>query len=170
VFGAPHPQNPLVGNPASKLKRNDFRGRRHHVEQQKPHGDGGCWRGPRSRGGFAVLGSPVGRGLRLRRRLRAFGAYGYAPAAYGGVYTYGWPYGVIGDVNYPTYGYAAGCGYSTYGYASGHGPYGYAPNYGFAGGCGAYGAHGYAPNYGVASVCRARRNHGYRGYAGAALN
>jgi hypothetical protein len=67
----------------------------------------------------------------------AFGAYGYAPAAYGGVYTYGWPYGVIGDVNYPTYGYAAGCGYSTYGYASGHGPYGYAPNYGFAGGCGA---------------------------------
>ena len=46
----------------------------------------------------------------------AFGAYGYAPAAYGGVYTYGWPYGVIGDVNYPTYGYAAGCGYGTYGY------------------------------------------------------
>jgi len=49
----------------------------------------------------------------------AFGAYGYAPAAYGGVYTYGWPYGVIGDVNYPTYGYAAGCGYGTYGYAGG---------------------------------------------------
>src|SRR5258708_34033622 len=54
------------------------------------------------------------------------GAYGYAggcgvsgsaPAAYAGVYTYGWPYGVIGDVGCPAYGYAGG---GAYGYAGGY--------------------------------------------------
>src|SRR5258706_7724871 len=44
------------------------------------------------------------------------GASGSAPAAYAGVYTYGWPYGVIGDVGCPAYGYAGG---GAYGYAGG---------------------------------------------------
>src|SRR6266436_1265321 len=97
------------------------------------------------------------------------GAYGYAggcgasgsgPAAYAGVYTYGWPYGVIGDVGCPAYGYAGG---GAYGYAGGYGPYGYALNTD-AGGCGGYGAYGYAPNYGFAGACRTRRGHGYGGY------
>jgi hypothetical protein len=96
-------------------------------------------------------------------------AYGAAPA-YAGVYSYGWPYGIIGDVGYGAYGYAGGCGgYGAYGYAGGgcggYGAYGYAPVSGYAGGCGGYGAYGYAPNYGFAGACRARRNHGYGGYA-----
>src|SRR6266851_1163219 len=66
------------------------------------------------------------------------GASGYAPTAYAGVYSYGWPYGVIGDVGCPAYGYA--------------------------GGCGGYGAYGSAPLYGFAGACRARRNHGHGGY------
>src|SRR5258707_13741676 len=59
------------------------------------------------------------------------GAYGYAggcgvsgsaPAAYAGVYTYGWPYGVIGDVGCPAYGYAGGGGHGfAGGYAGGGG-------------------------------------------------
>jgi hypothetical protein len=98
----------------------------------------------------------------------AYGAYGYAPTAYAGVYSYGWPYGIIGDVGYSAYGYAGGCGAYGYGYAGGgcggYGGYGYAPVYGYAGGCGSYGAYGYAPNYGFAGACRARRGHGYGGY------
>jgi hypothetical protein len=112
------------------------------------------------------------------------GAYGYAggcgisgsgPASYAGVYTYGWPYGVIGDVGCPAYGYVGGgaygsaggytsLGYAAYGYASGYGPYGYALNTD-AGSCGGYGAYGSAPLSGFAGACRARRNHhGYGGY------
>src|SRR5712671_4568498 len=74
------------------------------------------------------------------------GASGYAPTAYAGVYSYGWPYGVIGDVGCPAYGYAGGFGYGAYGYAGDYGPYGSTPLYGFAG------------------ACRARRNHGHGGY------
>jgi hypothetical protein len=108
------------------------------------------------------------------------GAYGYAggcgasgsgPASYAGVYTYGWPYGVIGDVGCPAYGdagggaygyaggYSGGLGYGAYGY----GPYGYALNTD-AGSCGDYGAYASAPLYGFAGACRARRNHRYGGY------
>src|SRR6266849_850536 len=98
----------------------------------------------------------------------AYGAYGSAPA-YAGVYSYGWPYGIVGDVGYGAYGYAGGCGGSgAYGYAGGcggYGAYGYAPTYGYAGGCGGYGAYGYAPTYGFAGSCRARRHHAYGGYA-----
>ena len=87
------------------------------------------------------------------------GASGYAPAAYAGVYTYGWPYGVIGDVGCPAYG----LGYNAYGYAGGYGPYGYALNTD-AIGCGGYGAYGSTPLYGFAGACRTRRNHGNGGY------
>jgi hypothetical protein len=103
------------------------------------------------------------------------GVSGSAPAAYAGVYTYGWPYGVIGDVGCPAYGsagggaygsaggYAGGYGYGAYGYAGGYGPYGYVLN-NDVGACGGYGAYGYAANSGFAGACRARRNHGYGGY------
>jgi hypothetical protein len=109
-----------------------------------------------------------------------YGAYGYAPSTYAGVYSYGWPYGIIGDVGYTGYGYGAygyaggGCG-GGYGYApiygyagggcGGYGAYGAAPVSGYVGGCGSYGAYGYAPMYGFAGSCRARRSHGYGGYA-----
>jgi len=92
------------------------------------------------------------------------GASGYAPTAYAGVYSYGWPYGVIGDVGCPAYGYAGGFGYGAYGYAGDYGPFGYALVNGYAGGCGGYGAYGSTPLYGFAGACRARRNHGYGGY------
>src|SRR5258708_18696641 len=60
------------------------------------------------------------------------GASGYAPTAYAGVYSYGWPYGVIGDVGCPAYGYAGGFGYGAYGYAGDYGPFAFAPVNGFA--------------------------------------
>jgi hypothetical protein len=103
------------------------------------------------------------------------GASGYAPAGYAGVYTYGWPYGVIGDVGCPAYGYAgggaygyagggyAGSWYASYGYAGGYGPFGYALNTD-ANGCGGYGAYGSARLYGFSGACRARRSHGHGGY------
>jgi len=104
------------------------------------------------------------------------GVSGSPPAAYAGVYTYGWPYGVIGDVGCPTHGFAGGgaygsaggyagggIGYDAWGYAGGYGPFGYALNTD-AGGCGGYGAYGSAPPYSFAGACRARRNHGHGGY------
>jgi hypothetical protein len=103
------------------------------------------------------------------------GVSGSAPAAYAGVYTYGWPYGVLGDVGCPAYGYAgggaygyaggyaAGSGYGAYGYARGYGPYGYAFNTD-TGVCGGYGAYGSAPLVGIAGSCRARRSHRHGGY------
>jgi hypothetical protein len=113
------------------------------------------------------------------------GGSGYASAPYTGVYTYGWPYGVIGDVGCPAYGYVGGGAYGSaggspgryaygaYGYAGGYGPFGYAFNTDTAGGCSGYGAYGSTPVYGFASACRARRKHGYGGYVearGAAPN
>jgi hypothetical protein len=118
---------------------------------------------------MAVLGTGLAIAAAIPSSAQSWGgAYGYAggcrasgsaPAAYAGVYTYGWPYGVIGDVGCPTYGY----GYGAYGYAGGYGPYGYALNTD-AGGCGGYGAYGSTPLYGFAGACRARRNHGRGGY------
>jgi hypothetical protein len=80
------------------------------------------------------------------------GYAGYADTpAYAGVYSYGWPYGTVGD---------AGCG-----------AYGYTPAFGHAGGCG-YRAPGYPPSaaygYGPADYrygCRGRHLHGHGGYA-----
>jgi hypothetical protein len=104
-----------------------------------------------------------------------YGAYGAAyGSGYAGVYSYGWPYGIIGDYGYaPAYGYAGGCGGAygyapIYGYGGGCGGYG---AYGYAGGCGGYGgygygaSYGYAPVYGYAGGCRAHRHYGHGGYA-----
>jgi hypothetical protein len=115
---------------------------------------------------MAVLGAGLAVAAATPSSAQSWGGAGYAggcgvsgsaPAAYAGVYTYGWPYGVIGDVGCPAYGYGA------YGYAGGYGPYGYALNTD-AGGCGGYGAYGSTQIYGFAGACRARRNHGYGGY------
>ena len=136
---------------------------------------------------MAVLGAGLAVAAATPSSAQSWGrAYGYAggcgvsgsaPAAYAGVYTYGWPYGVIGDVGCPAYGYVGGgaygyaggyaggggIGYGAYGYAGGYGPYGHALNTD-AGACGGYGAYGSTPIYGFAGACRARRNHGYGGY------
>jgi hypothetical protein len=126
---------------------------------------------------MAVLGAGLAVAAATPSYAGGCGVSGSAPAAYAGVYTYGWPYGVIGDVGCPAYGYVGGgaygyaggyaggggIGYGAYGYASGYGPYGYTFNTD-AGGCGGYGAYGSTPIYGFAGACRARRNHGYGGY------
>src|SRR5258705_12249828 len=89
---------------------------------------------------MAVLGAGLAVAAATPSYAGGCGVSGSAPAAYAGVYTYGWPYGVIGDVGCPAFGYAGG------------GAYGYAGGYAGGGRIGG-GAHGLPRGVGAPRFC-----------------